>query len=37
MAFQSVKTLVEAAGARPLWEAVLEDDLRDRGGERAGS
>ena len=34
MAFGSVENLLRAAGDMPLWEAVLTDDLRDRGGER---
>lgn len=34
MAFVSVENLLRAAGDMPLWEAVLTDDLRDRGGER---
>ncbi len=34
MAFVSVESLLRAAGDMPLWEAVLTDDLRDRGGER---
>ncbi len=31
MAFASVESLLAAAGERPLWRAVLEDDCRDRG------
>ena len=31
MAFSSVAGLLEAAGDRPLWRAVLEDDLAERG------
>ena len=34
MAFVSVENLLRAAGDMTLWEAVLTDDLRDRGGER---
>lgn len=34
MAFVSVENLLRATGDMPLWEAVLTDDLRDRGGER---
>ena len=34
MAFVSVENLLRAAGDMPLWEAVLTNDLRDRGGER---
>lgn len=34
MAFGSVENLLHAAEKEPLWEAVLHDDLRDRGGER---
>ena len=37
MAFSSVAGLLEAAKDRPLWRAVLEDDLRDRGVEEAHS
>ena len=37
MAFSSVAALLERAQTMPLWEAVLEDDRRDRGGERAES
>lgn len=35
--FQSVESLLAAAAGRPLWEAVLEDDLRDRGAQREDS
>ena len=31
MAFSSIAGLLAAAELRPLWEAVLEEDLRDRG------
>lgn len=34
MAFGSVESLLRATGVLPLWEAVLMDDLRDRGGQR---
>ncbi|NLF34679.1 MAG: L-serine ammonia-lyase, iron-sulfur-dependent, subunit alpha [Clostridiales bacterium] len=37
MAFRSVDSLLRASERLPLWEAVLEDDLRDRGAERASS
>ena len=37
MAFSSVAGLLEAAKDRPLWRAVLEDDLRDRGVDEAHS
>ena len=37
MAFGSVTALVAAAAKQPLWQAVLEDDCRDRGAERADS
>ena len=37
MAFSSVESLLTAAAERPLWEAVLEEDLRDRGVTRARS
>ena len=37
MAFGSVESLLHAAEGRPLWEAVLLDDLRDRGVERSAS
>lgn len=33
MAFQSISQLLAAAGDKPLWQAVLEDDCRDRGAE----
>ena len=33
MAFSSVAGLLEAAKNRPLWRAVLEDDLAERGAE----
>ena len=31
MAFHSVENLLTAAGDKPLWQAVQEDDCRDRG------
>ena len=31
MAFQSVQSLLRAAGEQPLWQAVRDDDCRDRG------
>lgn len=34
MAFSSVESLLHATGRLPLWEAVLLDDVRDRGVER---
>ena len=37
MAFGSVESLLHAAEGRPLWEAVLLDDLRDRGVDEARS
>lgn len=37
MAFSSIAGLLSAAAERPLWEAVLEDDLADRGVSRADS
>lgn len=37
MAFGSVESLLKASEALPLWEAVLEDDLRDRGALREDS
>ena len=37
MAFQSVSQLLAAAGDRPLWQAVLEDDCQDRGVESTDS
>ena len=33
MAFHSVETLLAAAGDKPLWQAVQEDDCRDRGAD----
>ncbi len=39
MAFSSIKELLQAAQTKklPLWEAILEDDLQDRGAERESS
>lgn len=37
MAFSSTQALLAAAADMPLWEAVLEDDRRDRGVERSES
>ena len=37
MAFSSIAGLLAAAEGRPLWEAVLEEDLRDHGVERGRS
>ena len=37
MAFQAVEALLTAAGDKPLWQAVREDDCRDRGADRAES
>ena len=37
MAFHSVESLLAAAGDKPLWQAVLEDDCRDRGVDRSDS
>lgn len=37
MAFHSIKQLLAAAGNRPLWLAVQEDDCQDRGAQRADS
>lgn len=37
MAFSSVEGLLQAAGQVPLWRAVLEDDLRERGVDEARS
>lgn len=34
MAFGSVESLLRATGVLSLWEAVLQEDLRDRGAER---
>ena len=37
MAFQSVEQLLSAASDRPLWQAVQEEDCRDRGVDCADS
>ncbi|MGM9607399.1 MAG: L-serine ammonia-lyase, iron-sulfur-dependent, subunit alpha [Oscillospiraceae bacterium] len=37
MAFQSIEALLTAAGDKPLWQAVQEDDCRDRGADRGES
>ena len=37
MAFHSIETLLASAGDRPLWQAVQEDDCRDRGADRSES
>ncbi len=37
MAFSSIEGLLAAAAGRPLWQAVQEDDLRDRGADREHS
>ena len=37
MSIGSVEELLEAARKQPLWEAVLEDDLRERGARREDS
>ncbi len=37
MSFQSVEHLLEAGREKPLWQAVLEDDCRDRGVAREDS
>lgn len=37
MAFHSIESLLAAAGDKPLWQAVQEDDCRDRGVERSDS
>lgn len=37
MAFHSVESLLNAAGDKPLWLAVQEDDCRDRGVDHADS
>ena len=33
MAFTSVEGLLRAAAAAPLWQAVQNDDIRDRGAQ----
>ena len=37
MAFGSVESLLRASESVPVWEAVLLDDLSDRGVEREAS
>lgn len=37
MAFQSVERLLSDAVDKPLWQAILEDDCRDRGVDRSDS
>ncbi|HJG87441.1 L-serine ammonia-lyase, iron-sulfur-dependent, subunit alpha [Pseudoflavonifractor capillosus] len=37
MAFTSVEGLLRAAAAAPLWQAVQNDDIRDRGADAAES
>ena len=37
MAFQSIEVLLTAARDKPLWQAVQEDDCRDRGADRGES
>lgn len=37
MAFASVESLLKASENMPLWQAVLEEDLRDRGADRGES
>jgi len=37
MAFQSVESLLAVSMDKPLWQAVQEDDCRDRGVDRADS
>ena len=37
MSFGSVESLLRAAESVPVWEAVLLDDLSDRGVEREAS
>ena len=37
MAFSSIEGLLAAARTRPVWEAVLEDDCKDRGVDRQKS
>ena len=37
MAFHSIETLLASAGDKPLWQAVQEDDCRDRGADRSES
>ena len=37
MAFASVETMLAAAQTAPLWEAILQSDLADRGVSRENS
>lgn len=37
MAFQSIDALLTAAANKPLWQAVQDDDCRDRGAEPSDS
>ena len=37
MAFASVETMLAAAQTAPLWEAILQSDLTDRGVSRENS
>lgn len=37
MAFQSVERLLTTAADKPLWQAIQEDDCRDRGVDRSDS
>ena len=37
MAFHSIETLLTSAADKPLWQAVQEDDCRDRGVDRTDS
>lgn len=37
MAFQSVERLLSTAADKPLWQAILEDDCRDRGVSHSDS
>ena len=37
MAFQSVERLLSAAADKPIWQAILEDDCRDRGVDPSDS
>ena len=37
MAFTSVESLLRAAADMPLWQAVRDDDMQDRGADAAES
>ena len=37
MAFHSIETLLASAVDKPLWQAIQEDDCRDRGADRSES